>query len=220
MQPLSGSQRELLEEATTAYQDSLSDEAYEYLEARGIDLSAAASARLGEVVDPAPGHARFRGMLAIPYLDRDDQPLSLRFRCLEQHDHREHFHGKYNSVTGDAPRMYNVRAIHRATGDAIHVCEGEMDAIVLEMLGLDAVAIPGANAWQPYHKRMLAGFNTVWMWADRDANGAGDNLLGKITSALRTARPVRLPAGDVGETLLEYGPDALLELIQPKIKAA
>jgi DNA primase len=224
LQPLSDSQREMLEEATTSYQEAVSDEALAYLDARGIDVSTAGSFRLGVVEDPAPEHVRFRGMLSIPYLDRENKALTLRFRCIQNHDHRDHYHGKYNSVKGDVPRMFNVRAIHRAA-DVIHVCEGEMDAIVLEMLGLDAVAIAGASMWQPYQRRMLAGFNRVWMWADRDGDpdseqNAGERLLTKITTSVRTAKPVRLPAGDVGETLLQYGPEYLLSLIEPKAKAA
>lgn len=212
--PLSDSQREAMEEATVAYQAALSDGASRYLDARGIGWEAQASFRLGEVGEAHPGHGRFAGMLAIPYLDKDGHPLSIRFRCMKQHDHREHHHGKYNTVTGEAPRMFNVGAVHRAalTNDEIHVAEGELDAVILTILGLDAVAIPGANIWSARHRRMLAGFNRVHVWADPD--DGGELLANKILQSMRQAKTVRLTHGDVGETYLRDGGDALLGLIK------
>lgn len=209
LQPLSPSQRELLEEATTSYQASLSGAAEEWLEGRGLGFMDRRSARLGVVTDPFPGHEKFRGFLAIPYLGRDDQPLTIRFRCLQDHDHREHFHGKYMSVAEDIPRAYNVRALHRA-GDELEVTEGELDAILLESLGLNAIAIPGAQLWKPHHPRLLAGFNKVRVWADPDDAGAA--LTAKITHSVRQAKGVRLRDGDVTETYLAHGAAELLRL--------
>lgn len=197
----------------------VSEEASEYLARRGISEEAATGARAGVVEEPEPGHAKFKGMLAIPYLDKNNDPLTLRFRCMEDHDHRQHGHGKYMSLPHDPPRMYNVRAIHQAQGDSIHVCEGELDAVILGQLGLDAVAIPGAQSWQGYHRRMVAGFSKIWVWHDQDE--AGVDLLNKITNALRQAKPVRLPGGlDVSDAYLEYGGDYLLDLIRDGKKAA
>ena len=164
LQPLSDLQLETLEEATAAYQAAVTREAAHYLAGRGIDKAVATGHRLGVVADPMPGHERFRGWLAIPYLDKDGQPLTIRFRCLQQHDHRDLGHGKYMSLPDDIPRMFNIGAIHRA-GDEIHVTEGELDALVLTKIGLPAVAVPGAHLWKPRHRVMLAGFNRVWVGA-------------------------------------------------------
>src|SRR5690606_23570625 len=125
----------------------------------------------GVVADPVPGHSRFEGWISIPYLRHDGQPLSIRFRCIEDHDHREHGHGKYMSMPGEPARVFNTGAILRAT-DAIHVTEGEFDAMILESLGLPAIAIPGASGWKPHHPRMLHGFRRVWVWGDPDDPGA------------------------------------------------
>ncbi|MEU5403692.1 toprim domain-containing protein [Streptomyces sp. NPDC005963] len=208
--PLSQSQREMLEEAVSTYQTHVTAEAAKYLIDRGIGRDEALAFRLGIVADPAPGHERHRGMLAIPYLGRDGQPLTVRFRCLSEHNHRDYFHGKYNTIKDDTPRMFNVGAVHRA-GDEIHVCEGELDAIILNKLGLPAVAIPGANMWFGRHRRMLAGFSRVWVWADPD--DAGAELASKITRALRSAKSVRLRA-DVTDTYLAEGADALSALMK------
>lgn len=211
LRPLSASQREALEEATASYQEAVTADVAHYLRARGIDQKAAATFRLGVVADPLPGHERFRGYLAIPYLDRNGQPLSIRFRCLnDRHVHREHGHGKYMSITGEPARVYNVGAIHQA-GDEIHVAEGEFDAEVLTLAGLPAVAIPGASGWQPHHRRMLAGFSRVWVWGDAD--DAGAEFTARVCRALRTAKGVRLRHGDVTDNYLSGGADALLALI-------
>jgi DNA primase len=211
LRPLSASQREALEEATASYQAAVTADAARYLQARGINQTAAATFRLGVVADPLPGHERFRGYLAIPYLDRQGQPLSIRFRCLnDYHVHRDHGHGKYMSITGEPARVYNVAAIHQA-GDDIHVAEGEFDAQVLTLAGLPAVAIPGASGWQPHHRRMLAGFSRVWVWGDPD--DAGADFTTRVCRALRTAKGVRLRHGDVTDTYLTGGTSALYALI-------
>ena len=134
----------------------------------------------------------------------------LRFRCVEPHDHRSHGHGKYMSRADDPARMFNIRAIH-AAGDEIHVAEGELDAITLTMIGLHAVAIPGAQAWRGHHARMLAGFSRIWVWGDPD--DAGARFTATVCRALPRAKGVRLRYGDVNASFVAGGRDALLSLI-------
>jgi DNA primase len=210
LQPLSDSQRESMEEAVSSYQAALTHPAAAYLRARGLDRATAATFRLGSVVDPEPGHERFRGFLALPYLDKDGQALSLRFRCIQEHDHRAFGHGKYMSMTDEPSRVFNIRGIHQADS-TISVTEGEFDAITLSMAGLPAVAIPGATGWRSHHRRMLAGFNRVFVWGDPD--DAGADFVRKVTQSLRSAKGVRLRDGDVNETYLAGGAEALHALI-------
>ncbi|MBB5833389.1 DNA primase [Kribbella italica] len=207
---------ELLEEATSAYQAAVTPAVARYLLDRGISREAAVTNRLGVVSDPFPGHGKFQGFLAIPYLDKDGRPLTIRFRCLQDHNCRDLFHGKYMTIADDIPRMYGIGAIHLA-GDEIHVCEGELDAVVLRMLGLHAVAVPGAKMWANRHRRMLAGFSRVYVWADPD--DAGAELTAKITRALRSAKPVRLTA-DVTDTYLAGGADAIFAALGREAVAA
>lgn len=212
LRPLSPSQREMLEEATATYQAALTADAARYLLGRGIGREEAATYRLGVVGDhPFPGHEKYRGMLSIPYLDRNDAPLTIRFRCLQDHDHRTFGHGKYNTIKDDPPRMYGVGSVHKADS-VIEVTEGELDRIILEKLGLHAVAIPGASIWQGRHRRMLAGFNRVRIWGDPD--DAGAEFTARICRALRSAKGMRLRAGDVTETYVQEGAEALLGLIK------
>lgn len=210
LQPLSASQREALEEATTTYQQAISPAVAGYLLGRGISREAAVSFRLGVVTEPHPGHGRFRGFLSIPYLGRDQQALSLRFRCMVDHIHREYGHGKYMSMLDEPARVFNVRAIHEA-GDTIHVAEGELDAVILNQLGLPAIAIPGAEAWRNHHRRMLAGFNQVWVWGDPD--DAGADFTNRVCRSLRSAKGVHLKRGDVTDSFLQGGAEAVLSLV-------
>lgn len=209
LQPLSNSQREMLEEAVESYELAATDASL-YLEGRGLADETVGMFRLGVVRDPFPGHEKFRGMVAIPYLDRDGKPLSIRFRCIEDHDHRESYHGKYMSIAEEPSRVFNIGGIHQA-GSEIHVTEGEFDAMILNQIGLPAVAIPGAHGFQGHHRRMLAGFNRTWVWGDPDE--AGSEFTNKIVRMLRSAKGVRLKGGDVSDVYLFDGPERLYELI-------
>ncbi len=213
LQPLSDSQREALEEATKNYQEALmwEPDALAYLAARGVDESLAGTFQLGVVSDtPFPGHARFRGMLVIPYLGRLGQPLSLRFRCFKDHDHRSFGHGKYMSMTDEPTRVFNVRGIHQAA-DTLHISEGEFDAMILTKVFGHAAGFPGANAWKPHHRRMLAGFNKVYVWGDPD--DAGAEFVQRVNRQVRQSKGVRLTSGDVTDTYIKGGADALTALI-------
>jgi hypothetical protein len=184
-----------------------------WLKDRGIGKAEALTYRVGVVGSPDYGHGQHLGRLSIPYLRHDGQPVKVRFRCLldKEHDCREHKHGKYNDIAGGHARMFNVSAIHSA-GDVIHVAEGEFDAMVLQKVGLPAVAIPGANSWNPRHRRMLAGFRRVYVWGDGD--GAGADFNERICQALSRARAVRVPhKSDVNNIYLAGGADALMALI-------
>lgn len=182
-----------------------SDEAVRFLVNRGLDRVAVSTNRLGVVPeDCLPEHRRFIGWLAIPYLGLDGRPVQVRFRCLQNHEHVGH--GKYMTLEGDPARVYNVSSIVTADYD-IHVTEGEIDALVLSMLGYPAVAIPGASGFQSHHRRMLAGFGRVFVWGDPDEAGA--QFASRITRMMSQAISVRLSNGDINDTLLAEGEAAI-----------
>ena len=218
--PLSGSQRVTLEMAVKRYEEALTVEAARYLLARGVTKETAGINRLGVVDDPEPSHWNYQGMLSIPYLGPDDKPVAIRFRCMKDHNHREHGHGKYNSLTGAPNRLYNVRQIvAQAAGEdgIIHLTEGEFDAMILTQCGFPAVAAPGAKSWLPRHTAMLAGFEQVYIWGDPDEAGA--QFVQEVERALRgSAQPIRLTSGDVNETFLEGGTDALHAAFERSLK--
>lgn len=212
MQPVTDSQMETLEEAVCKYEAAMTVPAAQYLLGRGLDKETVRSHRLGVVADPIPGHEPYRGMLAIPYLLKG-QPLRIRFRCLQNHEHVGH--GKYMQPAGESTIAYNVDAIHTSQ-HVLHVTEGEFDAMILNQIGLPAIGFPGVSTWQPHHARMLAGFNRLWIWGDPDQAGA--EWVTKITNRLpRSAKGVKLRHGDVTETYLAGGAKALLACIDGEV---
>ena len=210
MQPLTASRLESLEAAVSRYEAAVTVRAAEYLTARGIEQGTALTRRLGVVDDPAPEHRRYLGMLAIPYLDRSGQPLTVRFRCMEEHDHRAFYHGKYNSVAGEPSRMYGIGSIFEAR-KVIHLTEGEFDAMILSQAGLPAVGAPGAKSWKRRHSIMLSGFSRVYIWADPD--DAGAEFAQTVMSKVRQATTLRLTDGDVTDTYLQGGKEALYDIL-------
>lgn len=176
--------------------------------------------RLGVVEDPEPAHWNYQGMIAIPYFASDGHPVAIRFRCIQNHDHRAHHHGKYNSVTGSDNRLYNVPAIARQAGRGkgfIHLTEGEFDAMILNQAGFPAIAAPGATTWVPRHSVMLEGFDQVYVWGDPDKAGA--EMVQKVEKELRgSAVPIRLTEGDVNETYLAGGVEALQDAFEASVR--
>lgn len=204
LQPLTDSQMESLEEAVCKYEAGMTVEAAQYLLGRGLTQETVRTHRLGVVADPMPGHEGYRGMIAIPFL-LDGSPVQLRFRNLGDGP-------KYLSMSGQPGRIYNVDAIKRAS-NTIHVCEGEFDAMILGQVGFDAIAIQGAEGFKPHFAKALAGFNRIWVWGDPDAAGA--EFIQKVTNRLpRSAKGVKLRAGDVTDTYLAGGVKVLHSLVK------
>ena len=214
LQPVTDSSLAGLEEATARYEAerwAIAD----VLAKRQISEGVASTFRLGFVAEPAPGHERYQGRLAIPYLgiDKDgvERVRSMRFRCLKDHGCNASGCAKYLGEAGERIQMFNVRAIKKA-GDSIHVAEGELDAVVLAQCGLSAVGMPGASSWARRHGRMLAGFSKVYVWGDPD--GPGQEFSGRVRAAIGArARVVHLREGDVNETFVKGGKAAIEQLI-------
>ena len=184
----------------------------EWLESRGIKEETAEYFRLGVVTNPIPAHERYEGWLAIPYLDYLGRVLKIRFRCLGTHGGKckDFGHGKYIDLPHETARVFNTAALHN-TGDEVHICEGELDAVILTQCGFNAIALPGANQWRYHHTRMLANYSEVFVWADADEAGA--QFASDVTSSMPRADVVRLPAGlDVNYYFLKEGSEGLWEL--------
>ena len=188
--------------------------ASDYLTRRGIEPSTSDTFLLGYVADPAPGHEKFQGFISIPYRGPFNKVtgkydvLTIRFRCAGEHDGtcKERGHGKYATITGDHVRMFNVPAILEDDTDTISITEGELDAIILNQCGYPAVGLPGAQSWRSHHRRMVAGFTNVLIWADPDT--AGGEMAAKLIEAVPRARLVNL-LHDVNDTYLIGGREAI-----------
>lgn len=212
LQPSSPVQRKALDETVARYAEALTGdaEALSYLESRGLTLDTVRTARLGVVKDPDPLHLDYTGWLVIPYLRYpDDEPVTVRFRCIENHKHAGH--GKYESLPEDPLRMYGVSSIHEAE-DEIHLTEGELDSLILRQVGYYACGLAGP-IWNQVFRNELKGFRRVWYWADPDPAGA--QLARKIERSLSSVVTVPLKLGDVSESYMhtDGGADYLRSLI-------
>lgn len=219
---LSQSQREFLRAATTAYHASLNNSpGAEYLEKRGLQAPSTIEAinkfRLGYVAEPLTGHEMYTGMLAIPYIRRSAKyewdVVSLRFRCInpECEETKHKGHGKYRTISGDRPRMYNTMALLQDT-DTIAITEGEIDALTAQVSGIPAVGIPGAQSWQDHFREPFLGYRSVYILADGDEPGL--KFADTVAKTLPNAKVLPMPPGeDVNSFVLGNGSQALLDRI-------
>jgi DNA primase len=152
-------------------------------------------------------------MLAVPYVRWSHEHkwavVSIRFRCLRDHEHRGH--GKYNTVAGDRPRLFNTAAL-LGRGVRIGITEGEIDAISAEACGIPAVGVPGAQSWQPHFREPFVGYREVLVFADGD--DAGLKFAETVVKSLSNAKAVLMPPGqDVNSVFVQGGRLALEERI-------
>lgn len=227
-----------LEAATASYEAGLNARTLDYLSARGISADAARAFRLGLVTEPAVGHDRFHGYLAIPYVTRAGV-RGLKFRCLQDHVCSDLGHGKYDKPAGMRNRIYNPSAL-LTHAETVAVCEGELDAIVCTtVVGVPAVGVPGVGSWKEHLPRCFAGFERVLVFVDSDppkvrenchqcrdgcrGHSPGLELGERIAADLEQAVVVTPPKGsDLTEWVLAEGPDAVrqacgLEVVEERI---
>lgn len=201
---LSLAQRNSLEEAVSHY-ERLIDGAGTYLAGRGITKDAAVTRRLGYV---APGNAligqeQYEGRLVIPYLSPAGV-VDIRFRNTDPASEAP----KYMGRPGVETLMYGVLAFQQDT-DVIAVCEGELDALVLEeLVGIPAVGVPGANSWKSYYWRCFEDYSKVFVFADGDQ--AGRDFAKRVAQSVDQTVIVQMPEGhDVNSLFVAEGAESL-----------
>lgn len=191
--PLASTSRRALGQATRAYAANVA-QAKDFLLGRGISGAMAGEAHLGYVYEPQPGHERFRGMLAIPYITASG-PIAIRFRCLCGGDCKALGHEKYDSPAGQPTRLYNSGVVATTHATTALICEGELDAVVAQgLFGLPALAAPGTQ-WKEHWSRCFADFERVIIVADNDRRDDGSN------PGLKHAKNVRelIPMSEIAE---------------------
>ncbi|MET8702714.1 toprim domain-containing protein [Kitasatospora sp. NPDC004723] len=126
-------------------------------------------------------------MLVIPYArpaGGEHGVATLRFRCIADEcvkdeageylapDRKENHqgHGKYQSLPGDHPRLYNTSALI-VPSPYIALSEGEFDAQASELAGVPCIAAQGTSAWRAHFNPALAGYEVVFIVADNDEPG-------------------------------------------------
>lgn len=193
---LTASQKDSLAKAVQKYKGSV-HLAEEYLAHRGLTLQDADTVHLGVVDEPLPSHEQYRGRLVIPYITPAGV-VDIRFRAMGPEE------PKYMGLPGTHTRMYNVLALQQAQ-DYIAVCEGEIDAITLHFkCGIPAIGVPGANSWKKHYTRMLADFETVYVFADGDQPGS--DFAKGLAKELNSVVTLQMPEGeDVNSMYLQNG---------------
>lgn len=217
--------RALLDKATSEYAECV-DLARTYLLERGLTDEVIDRWQLGYVLDPLPGHERFKGYLSIPYLSkaphaaaelsaagdrasaRSTGTLGMKFRCLQEHDCGEAGkHAKYDSEKGAGTFLFGSLQFW-VDSRFICVTEGELDAIAADVADLPAVGVSGASKWLPHWQYCFEGYEEVIVLADGDK--AGEKLASNVSQSIYHSRVVQFPDGeDVSSFLVKYGPEAL-----------
>jgi DNA primase len=201
---LGSSQKLSLLEAAKHYYQSL-PLAEEYLEKRGITSEAARTFRLGVVEDPLPGHENYKDRLVIPYITKTGI-IDLRFRAMN------HAEPKYLGLPGASTHLYNVLSVFNAIGDWIAICEGEIDTITLDAIGIPALGVPGANNWKRHYSKILQDFDKIYVFADGDQAGAdfGRSLARELANVI----VIQMPEGeDVNSMYISKGKSYFLDKV-------
>jgi DNA primase len=215
-------------EAAKAYhQQYKGSPAEEYITARGLG-EVAERFGLGFVGSALTGHEQKAGSLVLPYLRPAKGPhgvATLRFRCIADKCVRDEGgnylaptrkenhpgHGKYLSLPGDQPRLFNTKALI-TDSPYIVITEGEFDAMVWESVGVPAIAYQGTSTWRDHFLPALLGFGVIYIIADDDKSGI--EAAEKLAASLPNAKVIVLGDGhDSNSYLHENGAAALRERI-------
>lgn len=177
----------------------------------------AQAAHLGYVSEPEPGHERFAGMLAIPYVTASG-PIAIKFRCLCGQDCKAMGHQKYDSPSGQHARLYNAGAIASTRETTALICEGELDAVVAQgLFGVPALAAPGTT-WFEHWSRCFADFERVVIVADNDRRDDGSNPGLKHAKHVQSSIPMsEIALPPLGLDLTDWIKDAGVEKVRTEL---
>lgn len=186
--------------------------AMSFLSARGITSETAERFGLGVVPDGVKGYEQYYGRLVIPYVDRSGV-YGFKFRCMALHDCKAEDCAKYLNPEGQELGLFNVLALD-SDSEILHVCEGEIDTIVLAQIVPDPViGLPGADVWRDHFPFHMAGFERVCLWPDGDR--AGKDMGKAWLKKLRTVEIMRIPNGhDVNSVFCAQGAGFFTEALQ------
>lgn len=167
--------------------------------------------RLGQVIEPLPGHEMMTGRIVIPYIKKL-AVVGLKFRCISGHDCKAEKCPKY--LNDGNQWLFNTTALD-VPSSFVSIAEGELDAIILSQCGIPSVGIPGVDAWKSHEwwPELFKGHRKVLIYADNDTSkdkNYGHDLAKRIMHDVPRARLVTLPEdSDVTDTYLDYGPQEL-----------
>lgn len=217
-------------EAAKAYHEMYpGSPAESYVVARGLG-EIAGRFGLGYVHSALPGHDKYSGYLAIPYMRPAGGAhgvATVRFRCIadacvkspegryyfqlgekERHDHKG---GKYMTLGGDPPRLFNTTALIRPSPFVVLV-EGEFDTMTWDLVGVPAAGVPGTGSWRNYWYHAFRGYGTVYLLAEDDP---GENFMDDLAAKMPNGRVMRMKDDmDSNQIFLAEGTRGLKERLK------
>lgn len=203
----SNSLKETLDIATQVYHRALLEGAGnggQYLVKRGLSRDSAIYFQLGVVDNPLPGHERYEGMLAVPYLTPSGV-VDIRFRCCNCFPEKCDGHPKTLGMPGQMLRPYNVLALHEPS-DIIAIAEGEPDTWVTHQAGIPVLGLPGVASIKDYTSRLFVGYSRVLILADNNDAGQGSDFADRLADSIDNAAICLMPSGhDVNSFVLSGG---------------
>jgi DNA primase len=212
----SAERRRSLAEEIARYHSQLLEggAALEYCSSRGISQHSIGKFQLG--FSGPNDNPQLANRLTIPYLTPAG-PWHIKFRCLADHNCKDTSHAKYSQEAGNDTHLYNTSTLHNA--ERVIVVEGELDAVVVEQAGANAVAYPGADTWMKnrHWNHVFDSVDEVIVVADGD--DAGRKAAGVVAESLRAAIPgdvsvVSMPTGhDSASFIAEFGVIEYLERV-------
>lgn len=199
--PPTSAQRTMLAKAQKLYAANL-EPAVEWLAGRGISREQAATAGLGVVTGEIVDHETRVGRLAIPYMTPSG-PVNMTFRCIRHANCKEVGCKKYLLHDGLQDNLYHVLTFEYA-GDFICVTEGEIDALTMNICGIPALGVPGAEKWREHWTEVLDDFAYVYIMADGDK--AGGKFANLVRDNIPHAVTIQMPEGeDVNSMYVKHG---------------
>lgn len=191
----------MLAKAQKLYAANL-EPAVEWLAGRGISRAQAVTAGLGVVTGEVVDHETLAGRLAIPYMTPSG-PVNMTFRCLRHMDCKSSGCKKYLLHPGLKDNLYYVQSFDYAE-DFICITEGEIDALTMNICGIPALGVSGAEKWKEHWTEVLDDFAYVYVMQDGDR--AGEDFVTLVRGNIPHAVTIQMPDGeDVNSMYVKHG---------------
>lgn len=194
--------------------ESLNDDAFSYLEARGI--SRATAEKVGLIYSSKWFRKSQSEKPSIGFVySHNDNPYACKWRCIE---------AKEFTQEGAAATLYLADKLTDHT--RVVITEGELDAVSFWEAGIEAVSIPSGAItsssndtarlqWIQAHDQLLANATSIYLAVDMD--GPGQTTAQELARRLGKLKcfQVVFPGTnkDANDTLVNLGKDALAKVI-------
>lgn len=115
----------------------------------------------------------YKHRLLLPYFDENNNIVAIQGRAIDDKNTTP----KYLFNKNSKDTIYNIEKLDSYTKDIV-LCEGVIDALSLERLGLNSIAISGASKYSLIEKNEKLKNYNIYIFADEDK--AGETLIKKL----------------------------------------